>query len=155
VYGVAALVLALLGGGILIVGLMLARRALASLHWPETQGRVTAVSVARIWLGRRSLHFPDVRYEYRVEETWLLGNRLGFAARLPWLSRGAALYALQHEYPRGRAVPVRYNPMDSREAVLDPGIRAGLRALIGAGVLLIVIAVAVYIGFLALAQHSS
>jgi hypothetical protein len=154
-YGLIAMILGLLGGGILIVGLTLARRALASLHWPETQGRVTAVSVVRIWLGRGSLHFPDVRYEYRVEDARLLGNRLGFAARLPWLSRGAALYALQHEYPRGRVVPVRYNPLNSNDAVLEPGIRAGLRALIGTGVLLIAVAAAAYVRFLALAQHVS
>jgi hypothetical protein len=101
--------------------------------------------VARVWLGRGSLHFPDVHYEYRVGDEQLLGTRLGFAARLPWLSYGAAIYALQHEYPRGRVVPVRYNPADSSDAVLEPGIRAGLRALIGAGVLLVVLSCAALI----------
>jgi hypothetical protein len=126
----------------LAAGITLARRALASRRWPETTGRVTAVSVERIWLGRGSLHFPDVRYEYRVGDEQLLGTRLGFAARLPWFSYGAASFALQHEYPRGREVPVRYNPADSSDAVLEPGIRAGLRTLIGTGILLIAIAVA-------------
>jgi hypothetical protein len=133
----------------------LARRALASQHWPETTGRVTTVSVARIWFGRGSLHFPDVRYEYRVADAQLLGTRIGFAARLPWFSRGAALYALHHEYPRGRVVPVRYNPLNSNDAVLEPGIRAGLRALIGTGILLIAVAAAAYVRFLALAQGVS
>jgi hypothetical protein len=146
VYGLLALIFALLGGGILATAIMLARRALASRTWPETTGRVTAVSVARVWLGRGSLHFPEVRYEYRVSDERLLGTRLGFAARLPWLSYGAAIYALQHQYPRGRTVTVRYNPSDSRDAVLEPGVRAGLRALIGTGVLLIVVACAALIG---------
>ncbi|MDQ2767508.1 MAG: DUF3592 domain-containing protein [Gemmatimonadota bacterium] len=144
-YGLLALILAILGGGILVTGLMLARRALAARRWPETPGRVTAVSIAIVWLGRGSLHFPDVQYEYQVGDERLLGTRLGFAARIPWISRGAALYALQHEYPRGRVVAVRYNPSDSTDAVLEPGIRAGLCMLIGTGALLIAIAVAALI----------
>jgi hypothetical protein len=123
--------------------------------WPETTGRVTAVSVARVWLGRGSLHFPDVRYEYRVGDERLLGTRLGFAARLPWLSYGAAIYALQHEYPRGRVVPVRYNPADSSDAILEPGIRAGLRTLLGTGILLIAIAVAALVASRILEVRSS
>ena len=144
-YGLLALILALLGGGILAAALTLVRRALASRDWPETTGKVTAVNVARVWLGRGSLHFPDVHYEYRVGDEQLLGTRLGFAARLPWLSYGAAIYALQHQYPRGRTVSVRYNPADSSDAVLEPGIRAGLRTIIGTGILLIAIAVAAFI----------
>jgi hypothetical protein len=137
VYSVLAIVLALLGGGILTFALPLARRALASRHWPETTGRVVAVSVARIWFPRGSLHFPDVRYEYRVGDAQLSGTRLGFATRLPWISRGEAHYAVQHEYPRGKGVAVRYNPDDSQDAVLEPGIRAGLWTLIILGALLI------------------
>ena len=150
-YGLLARVLGLLGGGILAVGLAIARRALASRHWPETTGKITAVNVERIWLGRGSLHFPDVRYEYRVNDTQFVGQRIGFVARLPLLSYGAALYVLQHEYPRGRVVPVRYNPLNSQDAVLEPGIRTGLRTIIGVGILLIVLAAASYLRFLALA----
>ena len=144
-YGLLALVLALLGGGILTTGITLARRALAARRWPETEGRVTAASVERIWMGRGSLHFPRVEYEYRVGDERLVGTRLGFAPRRPRLSYGAALYALQHQYPRGRTVAVRYNPLNSSDSVLEPGIRAGLRTLIGTSILFIAIAVAALI----------
>lgn len=141
-YFALAIVLAVLGIGILTFALPLARRALASRHWPEATGRVTAVSVARIWFGRGSLHFPDVQYDYRVGDEQLSGKRLGFATRLPWISRGEAHYAVQHEYPRGKNVTVRYNPAEANDAVLEPGIRAGLWTIIGVGVVSIVGALA-------------
>jgi hypothetical protein len=145
VYSILTIVPALLGVGILTFALPLARRAVASQHWPETKGRVNAVSVARIWFGRGSLYFPDVRYEYRVGHAQLSGTRLGFASRLPWISRGKAHYALQHEYARGKSVTVRYDPMDPGEGVLEPGIRVGLWTTLGVGAVLILISCAAFI----------
>ena len=146
-YTVVALILGLLGSGILIAALMRVPRALGSRHWPETTGKVTAVSVTRIWLGRGSLHFPDIRYEYRVGEAQLTGQRIGFVWRLPWLSYGAALYVLQHAYPRGKSVTVRYDPAEPSDAVLEPGILTGLRAMIGIGVLCMLASCVVWIVF--------
>lgn len=96
-------------------------------------------------MGRGSLHFPQVQYEYQVGDERLLGTRVGFAPRRPRLSYGAAIYALQHQYPRGRTVAVRFNPLNASDSVLEPGIRTGLRTLIGTGILLIALAVAALI----------
>ncbi len=137
-----ALVLGLLGGGLLVSGVMLARRALASRSWPEVAGKITSVNMSRVWIGRSTLYYPDIRYEYTVNEARLPGSQIGFASTLPGFSHGAAIYALQRTYPRGHRVLVRYNPVDPGDSVLEPGIRAGLRTLLGAGTMLIVLAIA-------------
>lgn len=141
-YSVLSLVFGVLGGGLLVYGISLARPARASRLWPTAAGRITWVNVARSWIGRGFVYYPQVRYAYSVDDALLEGTRIGFASTLPRFSQGATIYALQHSYPRGKSVTVLYNPSDPRDSVLEPGIRAGLRTILGMAVLLIVMAIA-------------
>ncbi|MEP7086173.1 MAG: DUF3592 domain-containing protein [Gemmatimonadota bacterium] len=137
-----AIVLGLIGSALLGFGVPLARRAQASRHWPEVAGKIVAIGMSRIWIGRGTLYFPDIRYEYTVHAASLTGTRIGWLSTLPGFSHGAAIYALQRTYPRGMQVLVRYNPADPRDSVLEPGIRRGLRTVLGSAVLLIMLALA-------------
>jgi hypothetical protein len=98
-------------------------QAEASRSWPQVQGVVTASEIAntRISKGKSSVagYRADIEYTYAVGGTEFVGWALYFGYRES-TERDRAL-ALVDRFPRGREIPVWYNPARPETAVLEPG----------------------------------
>lgn len=113
----------LLGGALSAWGVVELARALRMRSWPTAPGRVTASYVSTdnvgIEVGKYQNHTVYARrghvsYRYEVGGQSYLGSRVDQLA--PSTRRPSADSA---RYPEGRAVTVRYDPVDPADAVLE------------------------------------
>ena len=124
----------LTGSGLaaLICGLVLLLPALASKHWPFTQGTIVSSRLVQYSQSKSSVHSVAVTYRYRVnghshendtfshgsdslplsggDKTKVMAQYLNDAAFQPWQS--------------GQKVPVYYNPQNPGQSMLQTGATA-------------------------------
>jgi Protein of unknown function (DUF3592) len=102
------------------------RKALRSERWPTA----SATIVSSVILGRRSnkgsaMYEPSVTYRYEVGGQTFTGTRIGWGGTASSSSQTWADKVVG-QFPQGAVLPVRYDPADPAESVLDPGARAGI-----------------------------
>lgn len=97
------------------------RTAAASRTWPTADGIIVRCEeVTRSPRpGRSPKRTVEVEYTYRLAEVEYRSDQVT-AGNIG----GSSAYLLR-KYPRGTQVPVRYNPDDPAQAVLEPGVPGG------------------------------
>jgi hypothetical protein len=133
--------------GLLGCGLWLRAQGERTRSWPQVEGRITELRVVReprttITAGARErapLHFPHVRYTYRVGEQTHLGRRLRMG-ELATSSESHARARLER-YQLGAPVPVFHDPRDPAASVLEHASSPLAWVLILAGVALLLLGV--------------
>jgi hypothetical protein len=94
-----------------------------SQEWPSIQGKVTSSKV-RSDNNRRSSrrnYYPEIRYEYTIEDKVYRGKRYQFGISLYYYGQDLT-QAILHEYNVGKKVKVYYNPDNPKLATLQTGI---------------------------------
>jgi hypothetical protein len=121
---VFAMVFAIPGAVLLVLGGHDVYQGAASRGWPTVEGEVIRSSVQSRRSGRpdrsQRVHSPDVVYSYRIGNELYTGDRIAFGG----YSSSAGNYAnrMTHRYPRGRQVSVHYQPGKPDNTVLEPGV---------------------------------
>jgi hypothetical protein len=136
--------LALVGAGLLLIGLMQRRKVRASQSWSRTTGKVYE-STVQSEFSRGSgddpdswSYYPVVRYQYWTGSEWLCGDRIRFD-RHGYGSPGQAQAALA-PYPVGAQVEVFFDPAAPSQAVLIRSASTGwVLSAIGAAILLLAV----------------
>jgi len=113
-------------------------RALASVRWPTTEGRV----VARDLDDSPGRYEPVFEYRYQVSGAELRGDRISFAPAFDPRSSERALL-MYHQYPPGKAVTVYYDPRRPHRSVLEPGLNWPLATQLLGGIGLVVLALVI------------
>lgn len=110
-----------------------ARRGSASRRWPQVQGRVlrSFVLVQTDSEGGRSTK-PQVEYEYVVEGATYRGTRLRYGQTGSWSQKQAERVIAP--FQAGASVPVFFDPLKPRDAVLIPGTSWGNAAIALSGI---------------------
>lgn len=110
-------------GGFSIWGVTQLYESVRGYTWPHVNGTVisSAARSERMNSGKGEWisHWPEVRYEYTVD------NRHVTADRIRFIVRGMNEKETQRvvgSYPVGKAVTVYYDPRDAAASVLEPGI---------------------------------
>ena len=129
---IVPVLLVVVGGAALAWGLAQCRRTLRAARWPAAEGEVLAARIIVTPVGDGGASYePHVTYRYVVGGETFVGQRLRLEG--VWEGTEAAAAEWLRDYPRGRAVRVRYRPEDPRDAVLDATVSGGLVAAIGLG----------------------
>jgi hypothetical protein len=109
-----------IGGGLVLVAVYVASRAVASRSWPEAPGEVTWTNLRiRGRVNTRTMWVPEVTYDYRVEGGRYSGKRLRFAV---WgLDGEGREFAQARLKPYSLRAPiiVRYNPEYPGDSVIE------------------------------------
>lgn len=137
----------LLGSFLLIKGLRNIQMSIASVHWPRAAGMVVSSVTSRTaptpnTMRRRVGDDPDLpdyatfgtntKIGYTVNGLEYTTDLLHFGQTLGSSDRSdAAMLALR--YPKGKEVPVSYNPGSPSVAVMNPGLHSEAFWLVGAG----------------------
>jgi hypothetical protein len=136
-----------MGVAILLFALVLQRQVRATQEWGTAQGRILSSEseAYRAWTSngesdrKRTFYRASVAYAYQVGGQEYINDRVSLGGEMSWSSPGY-LRRLLERYPEGSMVTVYYNPDDPGEAALERRA-SGLPILIGAAVLLLVLAV--------------
>jgi hypothetical protein len=130
-----ALVFSGIGYYLLSKALHLRRQAAAAEHWPTAIGTVIAADIEKR-VSKSQDEFdtfvPQVRYAYLVNGSHREGRVIRFG--LDGMGYVVEKQARDHiaRYPVGATVPVRYDPQDPEQAVLETGqIGAGRNMFAG------------------------
>ena len=102
----------LVGVIFILMAIINAKRAKASLTWPSAQGRITSSQVLEL-----SSYRPKVNYEYGVAGRTYSGKRIAFGPTGS-LSK-ARVRATAESYKVGTTVEVFYNPARPDDATLE------------------------------------
>lgn len=108
-----ALMAALTGLSLLVLGLWARQRGQASLSWPQTPGLITASGIDDP--DGENLR-PDIRYSYSVAGQRHEGRRIAYSG---YGNSRHALEQLIARYPLNAEVPVFYDPAQPARAVLE------------------------------------
>ncbi|MHB8876539.1 MAG: DUF3592 domain-containing protein [Myxococcaceae bacterium] len=146
--GVIGLVgLVFVGGGIRLL-----LRAARSARWPTVPGKVVesgtaarvgpSVGDGELPAGPQTVTRPVIRYEYTVKNVVFSSNDIGFGATESSDSKLAKTFAAR--YPAGAEVTVHYDPSDSSEACLEPGVRGATWLTLAVGLGLMGLAAAMW-----------
>lgn len=130
--------------GLAIIGLAVhthlraRRQADAATAWPTAVGRITESrvedSIETSGEGdAETVWFARVAYAYSINGQRLTGTRIGYGVPTRHDTEAAAR-ALAARFPEGAEIPVRYDPANPAEAVLDATRPSITRPLIYAGV---------------------
>ncbi len=139
-FGLAWLIMILLGLGMLAPGLQNLWRAHASRSWPRTSGVMlfadteTTTTVTPDSEGdaiRSTVRGAPLAYEYEVAGRKHFSNVRAFGQFAA--SSGRWAERILERYPTGASIPVWYCPADPDVAVLEPGILQEAYYLPGAG----------------------
>jgi hypothetical protein len=138
-----------------IVGwaIILRRRVSASRRWSSIPGRIITSELATRWTsgGSRSsgyrAYFPKVVYEYQVGGQVYQGNRIMFG-QFPANSRPDEAQRKLAQYPLNSTGSVFYNPANPSESVLEQSAPSARILWIVAGILLMVILMALGLSLL-------
>jgi hypothetical protein len=119
--GWLGLFVAALGIGMVLWGLSRRSKANAIVgaarQWPTATGTMIATEVVKGGTNRNRTYTPVVRYEYEVDGSKHVGDRVR-AGYLTFGWRATAERVLQL-YPVGASVPVRYDPDDPGSSLLE------------------------------------
>lgn len=141
--------LALIGAVCLFIGLRHRARARATMQWSTTPGNLLSFAITRGRVKNQTHYYPHLEYEYTVDGTRYVSNRISFGY-LAYDSEEEAKADLERRI-RGNPVQVYYDPKNPKDAVLIPDDASGLAVLIGVGVLLL--ALPLVFGFYFLLRH--
>ena len=129
------------GLGISVFGVKYLRKARSTLEWPQVNGIVFKSEVVS-WADSDgdTMYGPRVEYEYSVKGAILHGQRVFVGMG----GSSAPGYAeeIVARYPLESSVKVSYNPEDSSDAVLEPGISNMVYLPLGLGLFMSVFSVA-------------
>jgi hypothetical protein len=120
--GMIALALIIIAGAWIYYRLALGRSETAT-RWPTVTGTITASRYQESPVGTADgdehvHYFANVAYRYVVEGRTFNCERIAFHGIDPH-TRLLVVQSIVDRYPVGAAVPVRYNPDDPGEAVLE------------------------------------
>ena len=93
-------------------------KAVASHHWPTTEGTVVSAQVVRP-SGKSTKYIAEIGYTYQVG-----GKEYSSKNFRATSARGTSGWAKQvvEQHPVGAMVPVHYNPNKPEDAVIEPGL---------------------------------
>jgi hypothetical protein len=113
-YGLA-MVLALTGMALLVLGAFYLYQGISSLQWPAVEGRIVYAHA------RGGSHAETLLwYEYYVENRrYMASNYRNGGNVTPFLS---VAESAAKRYPEGSVVRVSYNPQNPQVALLEPGV---------------------------------
>jgi hypothetical protein len=113
----AALILSLVGVGLVVVNAGQIDRRLASRNWPTTTGTVIESEI-----GHGRAYAPIITYSYQIEGSQFTsvsdGRAPGFGGKR---RRFDAAETIAEEYSPGSAVTVYYDPSEPKSSTLTPG----------------------------------
>jgi hypothetical protein len=152
-----AVILGVVGLGVIVVGLWRMGQASRARRWPTVQGTVLSSTTASRTAPPppplegededeerppQTLYRPVVRYTYNVGGHAFTSETLGPED----LEVSSERHAREHaaRYPRGAQVTVYYDPDDPDRAYLEPGVRAGSWIMPGVGVVFLIVTGALY-----------
>jgi hypothetical protein len=99
-----------------------AHLAVMSRRWPQVEGTIVVSDLQRSKDSEDGYSYrPEVSYRYTVDGNEIVGSRIRFGLRLETSWSAPAVRVIQH-YKVGARVPVRYDPNDPEECVLESGI---------------------------------
>ena len=111
-----------IGGGILAWTCVNFVYALLSRRWPAAAGTIIVSNLQRSRdSDGESLYRPEVSYRYSANGEEFIASRTRYGDSLA-LSWSAPAARIARRYPVGAVVPVRYDPGDPAESVLEPGL---------------------------------
>jgi hypothetical protein len=111
----------LLGAWMLFTGAGSLLRAKESMAWPVAEGRILTSSVAyRSDRDGSRIPYVNIEYMYTVDGKTHVGDRIFFIERD--FSTLPDMEGKVNQYPKDKAVHVRYLPTDPDVCVLEPGI---------------------------------
>lgn len=132
--------LALTGAALVVGGVELYRRGVASAAWPAVRGRVLASEVGE---SRRSsagvTYYAAIRYAYEVEGRQFESDRVAVDGTVT--PDPAPARAFVASYPVGREIEVHYDPADPGHSAVNPGPSLGPLVAVACGLFLLLIAV--------------
>ena len=140
---VVSAVLALVGGGLLFIGIRSKRAAQASRAWSSTQGTVDSSQVIASGSQRSKWYKAQVTYTFKVNGQSYTSDKVFFgdarSSSMPKEQRVA------DRYKAGAPVEVFYNPQQPQEAVLErrTGGTTVVYLILGSVLLLLAVFVAV------------
>lgn len=122
-----------------------ARKAEAAASWPTVTGAIESSAVREKVEtdsegDSETAWYPEVAYAWTVNGQRHTGRRIQFG-ETPRFAREAAAQAVCDRYRAGASVPVRYNPADPSEAVLETRKPSPFKAIVFTVVVLILTAV--------------
>lgn len=99
------------------------RKASMAAGWPTAPATIQASSVREnietdAEGDTETAYYPNVHYSYAVDGQTYTGDRIEFGGK-PRFARLSAAEAVCDRYPHGATVPVRYNPDQPGESVLE------------------------------------
>ena len=122
---IGAVILLIVGLGIIAGVYYFYRTAAASQSWPTTSGTVTLSSYyrndSRDSDGHTSITYgAKIHYKYQVDGTDYHGDRV---SSLDYSSSNTKhVHSIMDRYPMGKEVTVHYNPDNPSDALLEPGV---------------------------------
>lgn len=133
-----AVLLMVVGVGLVAVGVARVGRAVASERWDRVPGTIVRSEVTAHGVGADRVHRLEFSYEYAVGDRTHRSSRVGFTPlwRRDPPERTARLV---QRYPAGSPVGVYVDPRDPDRSVLEPGAAAGMLLVPVTGVVLVLV----------------
>lgn len=120
------LVPAVLGAGLMTLGLVPLLRYRALKGWSRIDGELTRVEIARAYVPGHSApliyRYPEVQYRYRVNGRDYVAARAALERQAIWVREGDEPQQDWYSWQPGTSVSVYYNPARPGEAVLFPSV---------------------------------
>jgi hypothetical protein len=135
--GVACTMMAFVAGIMLVIGVLLQRKAAAARGWPTVPGtvidsRLIASETARLG----TIYRAGVTYRYEVNGQTYTNDLLAVGAKNHGGNRGPAERDLA-KYPVGQQVQVHYNPQEPTQSMLETRVQDGIAFFAVAAILLV------------------
>ncbi len=135
----------------LIWGFQTQHKGRESETWPSVTGEVI-LSSASSYSGDLVGYVPNIAYKYTVGKTVFSSKRVRFGMG-EFNSRNSAEKFIS-KYPKGRKVPVYYDPRNPKDSVLFTGAPARLPIFLICGVTAIIVGTLNLFGFIELTWDS-
>jgi hypothetical protein len=111
-------------------------RADAAAEWPTVVGTVLSAQLEELEYGSELRWFPRVTYQYTAQGRTVINTQLTRGQQPQWRERADATRFLERYLARSRVV-VYYNPLNSSDAVLEPGTSGRSDPALGLGIALV------------------
>ncbi|HKL22795.1 MAG TPA: DUF3592 domain-containing protein [Tichowtungia sp.] len=132
---VLGIIFAAVGIGVLVFGIKIREKGKETLSWTEAPGIVVYSEIDRSRNSDgKTMYSATIEAEYIVGGETYVTDRLNAGGKTSSSSRDSARKVIQR-YPKGKTVPVFYNPDDYGDAVLEPGVPLMAHIMMGVGAL--------------------
>ena len=147
-----ALLSFLIGGGILVYTGNILLKAKRRREWLDTTGEIIVSGINDIKGEDGTMHFPAIRYRYRVNLVTYESIRIQIGDP-PYAGSLRHAKSIIKKYPLHKQVKVFYNPEDHQESVLNKSAPiSGMVLLILLGISIVLCGTLLFFGFLAQAD---